>query len=333
MCVVFASLSLISLASIPARSNLRYREVDGNSLSPNSVSVEDIQEYSAARHNFLNRNVWQSDLGENAINSEQSAPGSVTTTGGSIDLVQLLIKDTNTIPSRTQASVVRIPTGVQSVQPHEAIADANVVIVDNPDVSTAYVVEGKARGPGVILGWYPSMNGHLLRYQASRGLRGIVCSAIDIANIRRNSECFCSVTDAVEGDTEACSCSIDISYINTDFVSEISDCSACTVLDCGDAIARQQDDPMCERNSPDQRENPFDNEGDHLPDRCNPYTSVEDVNNPQEGVPVYSPSVERIEIDNQGNIEMRFFGRGLVEEPHEDIMVTVVVLLDEQYGA
>lgn len=282
------------------------------------------------RHQLLNQAVYQSKLAENAINSEQVAPGAITTSGASVDLVQLVIKQVDTIPSRTQASNVQIPDDITGVQPFEAIQNVNQVIVDNPLPASAYRVEGKARGPGIILGWYPSQNGHLLRYQSSRALRGIVCSAIDIANIRRNSGCACTATDS-DGDP-TCTCSIDISYINTDFASEIGNCADCTVLDCtGDQV--NVDDPMCAANSQDQRENPFDNEGDHLPDRCNPYTSVEDVNNPQEGVPVYSPSVERVQIDDEGNIEMWFFGRGTVDGPHGDIIITVVVLLDEQYGA
>merc|ERR1712137_1269031 len=338
--LLLASVCLVSFASIPTRSNLRFNQVDATNVAPNAVSVEDIQDYSVGRHQLLGNAVWESKLAPLA-DSEKITPGAVTTSGASIDLVELVISQVDTIPSRSMNAQVFIPEDVESIQPYEAVRNQGIVRVDNPNPNLSYRIEGKARGSGVILGWYPSQNAHLLRYQSSRALRGIVCSAIDIQIVRRRNECFCAATPSdTNGDddnlTVGCSCSIDITYIDTQWDSEIDDCTACTVLDCGDPNATQND-PMCSNISTDQRENPFDNDSvnqpDYLPDRCNPYTSVEDVNNPQEGVPVYSPSVERIQIDENGSVEMWFFGRGTIEVPHDDIVITVVVLLDDQYGA
>merc|ERR1712000_418409 len=143
-----------------------------------------------------------------------------TTSGASLDLVKLFIRDENTIPSEGQDENVQMRPAPESIQPTEAIDDPTLVMVDNPDRNLAYKVEGKARGSGVILGWYPSQNGHLLRYQASRALRGIVCSVIDIESIEI-----------------ACSC-------NVDFESELS-CASCTVLDCGDASSANAPDIQC----------------------------------------------------------------------------------------
>jgi len=353
--LTFVCLCVFTQGSIPSRQALRlndedashlyYQEVTANHLAHNSVEREDIQDFSVDTQALLNRMVTNAKMADLSVNSAQVAPGAVTTAGASIDLVELVIKNDDTIPSASQAGAVVIPQNQESVQPWEAIRD-DVVRVDEPDPRTSYRVEGKARGPGVILGWYPSQNGHLLRYQSSRALRGIVCAAIDVADINRRDECTCQVVvfdddgfGFFDDDNLAasCNCDIDITFIDVNFRSTIADCGGCTVLDC-DGDNADDNDPMCNNQSEDQRMNPFDDDdntpiGDHLPDRCNPYTSVEDVNNPQEGVPVYSPSVESIQIDDTGRVEMRFFGRGTVTGAHDDIVVTVVVLLDDQYGA
>eukprot|EP00012_Vannella_robusta_P009411 CAMPEP_0206196748 /NCGR_PEP_ID=MMETSP0166-20121206/8641_1 /ASSEMBLY_ACC=CAM_ASM_000260 /TAXON_ID=95228 /ORGANISM="Vannella robusta, Strain DIVA3 518/3/11/1/6" /LENGTH=278 /DNA_ID=CAMNT_0053614299 /DNA_START=227 /DNA_END=1063 /DNA_ORIENTATION=- len=278
-------------------------------------------------------------MGPYAINSEQVAPGAITTAGASLDLVTLIIKDEDTIPAQSQASNVQMPEGVQSIQPYEAIQDVNTVMVDNPSRDLSYRVEGKARGSGVILGWYPSRNGHLLRYQTSRALRGIVCSAIDVTNIDFIYTCDCVVDDDDDdgiSDT-TCDCTVTSDFVDVDFEGDFQ-CGGCTVIDC-DSPNATEEDPMCTVDAEDDTEgnrmDPFDDDdGDELPDRCNPYTSVSDVTNPQEGTPVYSPSIESITIDDEGRVEMRFFGRGSIDPTgYEDIEITVVVLLDDQYGA
>ena len=310
---LFACFCIVSFASIPSRSSLRFNEVNGNNLGPNSVSHETVQDFSIDRNAILNRAVSSGKIAPLAINANQVAPGAITTSGASLDLVTLFIRDIDTVPSETQHINVQMQSGAQALQPFEAINDPNRVIVDDPDSDTSYRVEGKARGSGIILGWYPSKNGHLLRYQSSRALRGLVCANIDIESVNFSCDCV------------NCDCSP--SYVDTNFSSSIPDCRACTVLDCNPPNA-DLPDFQCQSAFV-----PVDGNGGALPDRCGSYTSVSDVNNPQEGVPVYSPSVERITIDDTGRVEMWFFGRGTVTGPHEDIEITVVVLLDEQYGA
>jgi len=330
---VIALLCIVSLGSIPSRNNLRYNEVTGLHLASNSVENEDIQDFAVDRQALMNRVVSNAKMGPLAINSEQIAPGAITTSGASLDLVKLFIRDENTIPSEGQDENVQMRPAPESIQPTEAIDDPTLVMVDNPDRNLAYKVEGKARGSGVILGWYPSQNGHLLRYQASRALRGIVCSVIDIESIE--IACSCNVdADADPTTDELCECAVsgvrdftsDADFLNVDFESELS-CASCTVLDCGDASSANAPDIQCLTNPP------IDDDGDEIPDNCGSFTSVSDVNNPQEGVPVYAPSVESITIDETGRVEMSFFGRGTIVGPHPDIEITVVVLLDDQYGA
>jgi len=318
---VIALLCIVSLGSIPSRNNLRYNEVTGLHLASNSVENEDIQDFAVDRQALMNRVVSNAKMGPLAINSEQIAPGAITTSGASLDLVKLFIRDENTIPSEGQNENVQMRPAPESIQPTEAIDDPTLVMVDNPDRNLAYKVEGKARGSGVILGWYPSQNGHLLRYQASRALRGIVCSVIDIASI--DIACSCTADGG-------CSCGVSGSEaagtLDVNFASEL-DCTSCTVLDCGDASSSNAPDIQCLTNPP------IDDDGDEIPDNCGSFTSVSDVNNPQEGVPVYAPSVESITIDETGRVEMSFFGRGTIVGPHPDIEITVVVLLDDQHGA
>jgi len=325
---VLACFALFVEASIPSRRSLRFNEVTGNHLGPNAVGRENVQDFSIDTQALRNREVTNAKISPLAINADQVAPGAITASGASLDLVKLYIRNDDTIPADSQGAFVTMPENAEAVQPFEAIQTPGTVQVDDPDPTLSYRVEGKARGPGVILGWYPSENGHLLRYQSSRALRGIVCSAIDVEDIPRNSICECD-TDPF-GD---CDCQINIAFQNVDFNSDILNCdTACTVLDCN-SPNNDDPDPMCVEDSADPRMNPLDDEDDFLPDRCSPYTSVEDVNNAQEGVPVYSPSIERITIDNTGRVEMHFFGRGTVEGAHDPITITVVVLLDDQYGA
>jgi len=323
---VIALLCIVSLGSIPSRNNLRYNEVTGLHLASNSVENEDIQDFAVDRQALMNRVVSNAKMGPLAINSEQIAPGAITTSGASLDLVKLFIRDENTIPSEGQNENVQMRPAPESIQPTEAIDDPTLVMVDNPDRNLAYKVEGKARGSGVILGWYPSQNGHLLRYQSSRALRGLVCSVIDIANIA--IACDCDLDENAASDE--CDCTVSGSEatdtLDVNFESELT-CASCTVLDCGDASSANAPDIQCLTNPP------IDDDGDEIPDNCGSFTSVSDVNNPQEGVPVYAPSVESITIDETGRVEMSFFGRGTIVGPHPDIEITVVVLLDDQHGA
>jgi len=351
---------------------LRFNEVTGSNISPNSVSYENLQDWSVGTENLQSHSVTKGKIGNWAINKEQIAPGAVTSSGLAIDIVKLVVSDTFTLVSEDQR--YPMPRGVESILPVENFLFGEV-FVDNPDSSLSYRVNAKARGPGVILGWYPSKNGHLLRYQAGRALRGLTCVDVGIEYIILTHGCSCN-TDLVDffdfdttGNDADCECFVSYTYDSTVWSysgvddggvrqsfagfgnhqddiggADLGTNTATTdVVFCG-VIADQlnlctslagcldadvfQDDPQCDRRSPgDTYPDP------NQPDRCSSFTSVEDVNNPQEGVPTYSPSVESITIDEEGIVEMRFFGRGSWLQAVEDIEISVVVLLDEQYGA
>jgi len=94
-------------------------------------------------------------------------------------------------------------------------------------------------------------------------------------------------------------------------------------------------DPQCHRDPPRHGYYDFNDALPSVnnPDRCGSFTSVEDISNPQEGISIYAPSVESIQIDNLGKVTMNFFGRGSALSAVGDIEISVVVLLKEQYGA
>ena len=319
-----------------------------------------------------------------AINKDHISPGAVTTSGLAIDVVKLVISDHHTIYGEDQRFPA--PLGVEAILPVENFYFGNT-IVDNPERSLAYRVNAKAKGPGTIIGWYPSKNGHLLRYQAARSLRGLSCMDVGIRNIFFDYDCQC---DADDNDNDnvyptddgtatdiPCDCVTTATYIRTqwaysttdadrdyigedvngndidgfttdefywnwdcftdynyNFCTSLAGCFGDTVLsdtvNDGDYGRDVFYDPQCERRDPDEHSTPDPQQ----PDRCSSFTSVEDVLNPQEGIPSYSPSVESITIDDDGTVEMRFFGRGSwVANAVGDIEISVVVLLDEQYGA
>ena len=82
------------------------------------------------------------------------------------------------------------------------------------------------------------------------------------------------------------------------------------------------------------------------PERCSIYTNIGDVRleeyqglradlqpvdnpGPAEGTPMYSPSLERISIDDTGLIEVRYAGRGMPGASQPDIAITVMVLRND----
>ena len=374
--ILFIScLVLLASASLPSRKSLRFNEVTGSNLSPNSVSSDNIQDWSVSNSMLQSHTVTSGKIANWAINKDHIAPGAVTTSGLAIDVIKLIIDDHHTIFSEDQRYPA--PTGVEAILPVENFYFGNT-IVDNPERSLAYRVSSKAKGPGTIIGWYPSKNGHLLRYQAARSLRGLSCMDVAIRNLEFDYDCQCSATDNdndvidIDG-TEAipCGCSVTSTYLNTQWA--YSNANAYRTYTGGDGAGNDYDgfitpglfqgwdcydnnnfctslagcfgdfqlsdvdafdvnpffDPQCERRDPTDAQ-----PDSRQPDRCSSFTSVEDVNNPQEGIPSYSPSVESITIDEEGTVEMRFFGRGSwLAQAVGEIEISVVVLLDEQYGA
>ena len=182
---------------------------------------------------------------------------------------------------------------------------------------------------------------------------------VAINNINLDLDCTCAVTNNdVDStiDDFSCACTTTYVYLSTDWafsntnafryydyglgpadVADVNTYGLFTNWDCfstdfctsiagcpfGDNF-----DPQCPRRRPTSS-----TPDSQQPDRCSSFTSVEDVNDPQEGIPSYSPSVERITIDEEGVVEMNFFGRGSWQVAVGEIEISVVVLLDEQYGA
>jgi len=303
--IVVALLIACSLASLPKSQTLRFKEVTGNTLGENSVDDIALQDFVVDTENVKNKAITAAKIAPLTINAEQITPNAVTTKALALDVVQLFIKDTQTVPAQSQNLQVTIPEDVRAIWPYEntlrtTSADQNA-IVDNPAVATSYRIEGKARGPGTILGWYPTRNGHLLRYQSSRALRGLTCDSLSIANATPNTQ------DGVD-DTHS-----------HGFITTFTCGTTCTTIDCGDPVTA---DPHCANIRGDQA------------DRCSPYTSVADTTNPQEGVPVYSPTVERLTISPEGLVELWYFGAGTAEFGGDNsVDISVVVLLDDQYGS
>jgi len=318
--VISCLLLACIFASLPKRSSLRFQEVTEDILADNSVGQSKLKVSSVDTRNLREKSITAEKINDAAIFQRHLSDNSVTSGALAIDIVHLRISSTDNLESTTDATWVQIPDYEYSVQPYENVQNETLgPIADNPNPSTAYRVRGKARGPGTILGWYPALNGHMLRYQSSRALRTLTCADTGILSIG----CACDLNVV---DTTGCSCSID--------PNSIIWTESFTCADCTDPFGLNLPDPQCALRNPETTSpRPLQ------PDRCISYTSVEDVANPQEGTPVYSPSVESIEIDSEGQVTLSFFGRGtafdgfIAGSNDPDIDVVVIVLLDQQIGA
>jgi hypothetical protein len=343
ICLVVFLLFLFAFyaeASIPKRTSLRFQEVSEDYVGDNMIGNSKLQITSITNDKIKAKAITADKIDNAAIYQRHFSPNSVTAGTAAIDLVHLHINSADNIPAQSVTvngvPQTNIPDGPESVQPYEGSSVANgagnnAVVIDNPNPTRAYRIQGKARGPGVILGWYPAQNGHLMRYQSSRALRALTCANVELFDI------YSTCGWIFEGIDYACDWGFDSAVWHQDLACPNS---AEDYLNIGNFCTQppdqcnsapfQQADPQCARYPPGQSD-PQPNE----PDQCHSYTSVEDVTNPQEGVPVYSPSIERIEIDTEGVVEMAFFGRGIVSLTEQDpeIDIIVVVLLNEQYGA
>lgn len=392
---VALALCLVHVASasmpvLSGKSSLRFGEISSENIADNSISTSKLQAYAVGAQQLAGGAVDSNKIASEAIYAPHFSPNSVTSRSLAVDTVIIHIDGQDPVES-TQMGGATIPVGPNSVQPFEGVAGGTAVQIDLPNTNNGYVVEGKARGPGVILGWYPARNGHLLRYQHARSLRGLVCADVGIEDMENDFNCRCEC-DCTSGDfffndvfdfnpfdfsssaddcTCDCSCFVDddfrqmnwdrdLGLDGTDFNCDI----ICTSLEdgypgpgtaCTDPNGVVLTDPAC----PGSTAPPALDVGDGVvdvnvfgtfdatkvqvtdlteqPEACSSYTSVEDVFNPQEGVPNYSPSVESITIDDEGRIFLRFLGYGGVDRlntaTHPDIDIVVVVLLDEQFGA
>jgi len=240
-------------ASLPGHRNLRYKEVTGNTLGDNSVSGSSIQDYSINRFNLEAESVTNAKLAPLSVTARELTPGAVTSTGLSFDLVPIVIKNFGTHLSQDENGIYYRHVKFNGEDNLPMTVTQTIFGEDNPPIHQAYIVEGKAKGPGVIIGWYPTKNGHFLRYKSA--------TALD------------------------------------QFQSLIDDDVDLDVL-----------------------------------------FPVGGVGTEKFTTPVYSPTIESFWITDDGTVRMRFFGRGY-EDPSIDVWdeepiveVTVVVLLDHQYG-
>lgn len=384
---VALALCLVHVASasmpvLSGKSSLRFGEISSENIADNSISTSKLQAYAVGAQQLAGGAVDSNKIASEAIYAPHFSPNSVTSRSLAVDTVIIHIDGQDPVES-TQMGGATIPVGPNSVQPFEGALGGTAVQIDLPNTGNGYVVEGKARGPGVILGWYPARNGHLLRYQHARSLRGLVCADVGIEDMDNNFNCGCTCAcnsgdfdvDFFNGNDNdcscTCSCSVDDDFRNMNWDRDLGldgtdlNCDViCTSLEdgypgvgatCLDPNGNLLTDPACPGSTLPNALDVGDGEVDfnvfggfdvnkvqqtdilEQPEACSSYTSVEDVFNPQEGVPNYSPSVESITIDDEGRIFLRFLGYGGVDRlntaTHPDIDIVVVVLLDEQFGA
>jgi len=310
--VLLLCLVAVVFCSLPSKKTLRYKQVTGVYLGDNSVNAEAVQEFSIYTEALENGAVTNSKLAPLSVTATEITPGSVTSDGLAVDLVRITI-GFNLIPAGTQNPLVDpLPSDSTALKPPVVLNAATITTPansDNPSSALTYHAQGIARGPGIILGWYPSQNGHLLRYQTARALQGLTC-----ADVQVNAGDTNGITYTASHDHNACTTLTDCTSL-----------SGCTLIN--GTAGSFQNDPYCESYTQQLVD-------DNSPDRCGEFTNTQDVTNPQEGVPVYSSSVERVTIDDDGVVEIWFYGRGSQVRGYAgDIEVTVVVLLNESVGA
>jgi len=338
-------LAYLSQCSIPRRSSLRFQEVTESQVADNSIGNSKLKVDSVGNENVQPKAITADKINDASIYQRHFTPNSVTSGAAAIELVHVFFRTIDNAPvANSRGQTVGIPDFQESVLPYENAPSVNPTLPstggdprqEDPSRTTAYRVQGKARGPGTILGWYPAMNGHLLRYQSSRALRAITCADTLLRDLHPVLGCYCT-DDFVFAD---CACYAWWDHlVSVDWDRDLNCYTTCTTPDdiCGlysQVSGNYYNDPQCEAHQFDETSD-TDFRDAQQPDECFTYTSVEDVNNPQEGTPVYSPSVESISIDDTGVVEIAFFGRGTsaINAADPPIDIIVVVLLDEQYGA
>jgi len=313
--VLLLCLVAVVFCSLPSKKTLRYKQVTGVYLGDNSVNAEAVQEFSIQTEALVNGAVTNSKLAPLSVTATEITPGSVTSDGLAVDLVRVII-GYNLIPATTQNnSVNALPFDSTALKPPSLLNSGQISTPansDNPDSSLTYHAQGIARGPGIILGWYPSKNGHLLRYQTARALRGLTCADVEVGVTDTTGITYTSSHDAT-----LCT------QTTGNVVNDCTSLSGCIAPNATGVLL----DPFCQNYVQGETQ-------DNSPDRCGSFTNTQDVTNPQEGVPVYSSSVERVTIDDDGVVEIWFYGRGSQIRGYAgDIEVTVVVLLNESVGA
>jgi hypothetical protein len=332
--------------SIPRRSSLRFQEVTEAQVADNSIGNSKLKVDSVGNTNLQPKAITADKINDASIYQRHFTPNSVTSGAAAIELVHVYFRPRdNAAVANSNGQTVGIPDLQESVLPYENAPSVNPAIqgitvdpeIDDPARATAYRVQGKARGPGTILGWYPALNGHLLRYQSSRALRAITCADTLLHDLHPTLGCVCT-DDFIFND---CGCYAYWIRLNSvDWDRDLNCYTTCTTPAdiCGvysQVASANYPDPQCLAHQYDEVIDTDGGRDPYQPDECFTYTSVEDVNNPQEGTPIYSPSVESISIDDTGVVEIAFFGRGTsgINAVDPPIDIIVVVLLEEQYGA
>jgi hypothetical protein len=194
--VVVLALALAVSASIPNKSSLRLSEVTEEKLAPHSISNSKLQRLAVGTTNVQDDAITSSKIARYAINERHIAPNTITARQVAVDEVVILLRSNdpfvaaetatsdaqdftpNPVVPNTNADITKVTLTARTLlKPKD---QRNTGQVENHYVGPNgfYTAMGKASGPGIILGWYPSLNGHLLRYQADRALRDISCNAV-----------------------------------------------------------------------------------------------------------------------------------------------------------
>jgi len=130
--------------------------IRGEQIQDNSIGNAKLQSNSVSTSNLQDGSVSAEKIATNSVDDTHLRAGAVTARGLSVQSVLIYIP-----PAQNTTTV-------------QPINQIPAIPANNPTIP--YIAAGKARGPGVILGWYPNKNGHLLRYQTDRALRQIDCT-------------------------------------------------------------------------------------------------------------------------------------------------------------
>jgi len=191
--LLVALLAATAYCSIPTKTVLRFAEVTEDKLAPHSISSSKLQRYSVATQHLQTGAVTSDKIGAYSVNERHIAPSSITAKSLAVEEITILLRADdyfiddaqypNPPPPETNAQGFG-PASGKPVHPARTLLKPQDMR-QNGNVENHYVTpngfyyaKGHASGPGIILGWYPSLNGHLLRYQADRALRDLSCNAV-----------------------------------------------------------------------------------------------------------------------------------------------------------
>lgn len=177
--LVVALVALVAEASVPTKSRLRVASVGEDDIAANSISNAKLQPNSVGTANIQAGAVDGSKIARHAVDERHFVPGSITTKSAAIETVTILLRAENVFSDNGAmgGGAGVSPTNRILLKPR-GVANTSTVEHHHVRPDGFYKAYGRSSGPGVILGWYPSLNGHLLRYQADRALRTLSCSNV-----------------------------------------------------------------------------------------------------------------------------------------------------------